>query len=758
MAKYNILASSLLTTPEGYNEGNTNLNYNQLKTLYDGNISQSLVSLSVSDILYLDIAINYRLRVDSFGLYLSPEIDVLDHIDFYYKNISTEEYTLLTKAYNGIFYYASSLPDYFSPGYLRVTVSGVSGFLNEVFIYNDDSLVGFGLDGSQTQIDLRDSESPNTPNSVVLEIKNTSEASMVHAFACVDYTGKEEDFYIKVSNDNTNFLGLNDGHVIDNDYEYSNYKFKYGTFDNTIIIDRDKLVLDTTFSGAIGTYTTPIIAMEVIPDCGCLSNISNFSRYDSSFIITKQTAVSGTGFFVEATDIGYTMEVRSSNEDPKDYIKIFNYDAREYYHTDGYLTIYIRDAFTGNNDIFRPEFHFSSANVAYSKIVVRDTVVDYITGDIYVIFGNQHTKHSSTYNRELIYKFSYDSNLLVAVTTIISSAPNIQYDMKGQISSTGYLWWFEGKYYGKIRIYDTNIVLRYTLTDISNVSVSLVAGDTTAWVITNSSMGVYRINMDGTLLHNIPEPSAKKVAFNYDGGCWIYENATQLINKYEPYTLETGELSFKKTIVFGPVTVYGEDCSDMVNDMTGKDGLWFCYSNNVVRINADGKISCTAVLSFKPTDLKDSSLGVLARSYNYGYYAFIDFSGNILYSGKDSASYRTGVKALTYKNAVAINNTDLLPQDDDPVWGISGSLEWKKTSISGYFLPKTKYHQVRYTLRTTVNGATPEISSITIPKPVVITDIPKDSTKPLYIRTNFSGNEEYKDYNTKLKVWWYLPE
>jgi len=756
MAKYNIVANSKLSTLSGVGYGNVTLNYNQLSSLYDNNLEADNVNLIASDNLYLEIDFGYRIRLDSFNAYLlSTTSGILDNIDFYYKNNSTDTYTKLYKDYNGEFYYADQLPSSFAPTNLLLTVSGVGADLAEVIANNEEYSVSFGEDGTQTQIDISDSDSSNLSNSHILEIKNTSSEPMVDAYICVDYTGAEEDFYLKISEDDETFIGLEDGVSITNDYEGSNYRWSQGALDNIKIVNRDQIELDTSTSGSVGTYTTQIMAMEVEREgfCG-----QPYNRNDSSFLITNTTGdISNTSLKVDAVDNDYTMEIRSSNTDPVEFTKLFYI---VYSHVSGssfYFDIHTRDLYTDSTDLFVEDVSVYSGS-SYVRWRYLCMAVSDLDGSIVTFAGNYSTRYAeAAYNTARATSIDQYGNIIVSdVRVNIESIRSYALpDDLAEFSSAGNVWVLFA-YTDNLFCLDEELITVGTVSNVYRFSVSLTAGTNEAWVIySDSSPGVFYVSYAGNNLSNIPEPSAKLVAGNYDGGCWIYEDSTNTILKYSPTETEDGEVVFTKTVDTGPIAGIDQICPTMTNDKTGKDGLWYVYNFDVIHLDSTGNIISATRIHFVADSLKANSLGVLVRRHSGYWWVYIDLAGTIINTG--TGTYFQAIKTVTYKQAVE-QDQRLLPLAEDPVWGSSGTLEWRKVPISGYFLPKTKYHQARLTFRTDEDGKSPAVTGLVIPKPVVLHDVAKNQTKALYVKTEFTGNEQPHEYFSKLRCWWHIQD
>ena len=123
MAKYNIIKNSVLTSSTISGTGNKSLSVVELASLFDGNITTSSVSLTNTDVLYLEVDLGYRLQISDIFLY-ADDLTKLNNVNFYFKNNYTDVFTICQKQVSSSSYIGTiSLPS--APRYIRCTISGV---------------------------------------------------------------------------------------------------------------------------------------------------------------------------------------------------------------------------------------------------------------------------------------------------------------------------------------------------------------------------------------------------------------------------------------------------------------------------------------------------------------------------------------------------------------------------------------------------------------------------------------------------------
>jgi len=779
MAKYNIIANSNLTCLTGPGLGNTTLTYNQLSSLYDSELDSTKINLNASNVLFLEADFSSKIRVDNFRMYLS-NYQVLNNINFYYKEYSySDNYILLDKQHNGEYYFVPNLPTIFTPEKVLITISGVATYFSELVVYNEDYSVSFGEDGNQTMVDIRDSESDNLSDAHVLKIKNQSSVEMATAYVCVDYSASPADDYIKLSNDNKYFYGVLDGVSLKDDSASSTYRWSYGYMDNITIIDNIYITIDdVSQENPVGIYTTQIFNMEnYVSSLNC--PITSFNRHSSSFLVTKSTCSGTSVIKTDPTDNDYTIEVRSSNSEPE--------SKRDLLYISGIIdsgntlltTMYSKDLKTNVETAFCSYILLVNGTYATSTHFVCLGICEVSsTGDIVMTMNNKDSNHGQIQT----YRFN-KYGVSYSIATWVPQLPaNYWYsgsqtysqivDRYSKCQATHSYYWILPYYNDKLECLalvahgnnDSYPVKHiYFVENVATFSTCKDSGGNSVWYISALVGGVTRLSYSESTEAHIPVISAKYVAGNYDGGCWILEESTRQLQKYEQTTSDSAEIQYIKTISKDSYVGYNS-VKCISNDKTGKDGLWYINGPHVIHIDSYGiTLSETYIAGSTMYNKLVVSLDrvlVIYINENYGnnYAATsnptvtLDASGNII----DSYNLRTPHIRIIDYSYYTETGEHLLPYADDPVWGDEGTLEWKKVALSGYFLPKTKYHQTRFVLRTTQSGVSPVLSNVTIPLPVIIPDIPVNSTKDLYIKTAYTGNEDQINYTTKLRCWWYI--
>jgi len=242
--KYNLLRNSIIQTQTSSGTGNIDLSYNALMKLYDSNLTSSGVNLTSSGVLYLDVNLGSRIKVDGIRLY-TDDNSKKSFIKFYYKNYENDTYTLLT-TYSGTDYYYTLVPTPSAPQFIRTVVSGINIELYELQIFNDDYIVEFGEDGTETVKYL-----DNAPLGVVGEadtiaIYNNSD-KVVNAYACIDYTATSGDEYIEIASDiNGPYYGIDDGIILKDNGLSSTYTWDMGDFDNAVVENNSVMMVQTS--------------------------------------------------------------------------------------------------------------------------------------------------------------------------------------------------------------------------------------------------------------------------------------------------------------------------------------------------------------------------------------------------------------------------------------------------------------------------------------------------------------------------------
>ena len=238
--KYNIARNGYLKSLTSSGTGNVALSWLQLEKLIDGNTTSSGVSITASGVLFLELDLSNRVKIDGIKLYAN-DLTKVNNVKFYYKNYAVDSYTLLTTSSGS--YYFTTIPSPSAPRFILTTVSGVDITLYEFEVFNDDYIVAYGTDGSMYSTDLPNTKIGYESDAHQVAIYNNSaEAMPADAYTCIDYTGTDADRYIEISaSESGPYVKLEDGILIEDDNLSSEYFWSMGKLDD-IIVDNNKLV------------------------------------------------------------------------------------------------------------------------------------------------------------------------------------------------------------------------------------------------------------------------------------------------------------------------------------------------------------------------------------------------------------------------------------------------------------------------------------------------------------------------------------
>lgn len=279
--KYNLLRNSTIQTQTSSGTGNIDLSYDALIKLYDNNLTSSGISLTSSGILYLDVDLGSRIKIDGVRLY-TDDNSKKNFIKFYYKNYENDAYTLLI-TYSGTNYYYTSIPTPSAPQFVRTVVSGIDIELYELQIFNNDYIVEFGEDGTETVKYLDNAPLGTVGEPDTIEIYNNSD-KVVNAYACIDYTSTSGDEYIEIASDiNGPYYGIDDGIIIEDNSSSSEYIWNMGEFYSTKV-DSDSIVATTPlFLDNIYLTTLPMSNPSNSLRCG--DNAMTYDRFNKKVYI-----------------------------------------------------------------------------------------------------------------------------------------------------------------------------------------------------------------------------------------------------------------------------------------------------------------------------------------------------------------------------------------------------------------------------------------------------------------------------------------
>jgi hypothetical protein len=264
------------------------------------------------------------------------------------------------------------------------------------------------------------------------------------------------------------------------------------------------------------------------------------------------------------------------------------------------------------------------------------------------------------------------------------------------------------------------------------------------WYTHQINDALYHLDQAGSVLNSVALNQPRALCGTSDNGCWVIDNSDYYARRY------TSSGTMSKSVYLGRTS------TRMAADYA--DGFWYVNGSTVYHVNSEGStLSTTAVAGV--SYIKGMYNGCIIWSEVNDYVKHINSAGVVVRTIAGSSSL-TGIPAAFFCSYSSYQSSkiDALPLDDDPVWGINGSAQWKEVRKDGYFLPKDIYHQFELTLRTTVSGNSPSVGRVIMAPIIKIQDIQPQSYKNMYVRTDVPSYVDIGDYETGLKVWWGVEE
>lgn len=671
MTQYNLIHTGSIQSNTTSGTGNKELSNDELMALYDGNTTSSGVSLLGSDVLYLDIDLGYRIKVDDVKLYIDVPGDratALTNVDFYYKNNETDSYIVCSKDYDSAAFYTVGTPSLFAPIYLRVVVDSQEADIYELAILNDDTQVSFGETGGETLVILNQTLDGYDE----LGIFNNSpvDSQTVNAYVIVDYQGQASDYYIKLASTAEGpYYGLEDGiELSDNDTSKS-YYWAAGTMNNTTSTTVDATLMNT--NNEVGYYSTPIFDMG--------------DKLNTTFVITDVTTVSGTSITWDDSFPGGTVYLRSSDIAPTPFNKlIWVYTTDNTYDS----FIYIGDMTTGYvDDGYYNIFSISNVDVAEVKF-------DRWRGKIYVLC----VKSSNQY---YISRYDYSSK----VAEDYSSTETLNNMDSWDIDSEGCVWGYVKQNGFRLIVFEYDLASKTTIkeSDTSDFlgGMSACKYYPSCWYSDVAQNKLVHVNYLGDVIASVSIDYPGSVAALPDGGCFAISHGLSAIIRYDYYGNEVNTIAYSSTLTINNISFGVHGGNKQPFDVTR---LWLVVdSSRILQIDYTGNfISDTDISGISAIEAFPGGCLVFRESLNK--VLQLNADGEIKYTW-DFSTYdvKGGMPypaTIYYDEYVTLPDVyNVLPVSTDPVWGIDTN--WKEVKIDGEKLPFYKYHQLKFKLNPT---------------------------------------------------------
>jgi len=652
-----------MTSNTASGTGDRSLSIEEIHSLYDSNTTSSGIVLASNDVLYLDIDLFRRVNTEDFSLIIDviDRVAALANIDFYYKELESDNYILCNKAQDSSAFYAKDLPELFSPRFLRIIINSVACSLFEVIVTNDDTQVAFGNDGNQALVTMNQQVDSYT----VLPIFNNSSLGTpsVNAYILVDYKQNDADFYINLcASSDGSYKGLKDGALVSSDDLSYKYTWSRGNFIGTRV-DADNIVVDPKSPLYDIFYSTPVM------DLG--------DPYMSSFVITKMATTSGTSITWDESSEKPIVKIRSSNIAPISFTKVFTTIL-----VGTTLKIYEGDLTTG-------------------EFITTEVMTAGTTTTCSVIYNRIKGEQVIVENNSQIHRYKYgelgNAGLIISSTTSAYNAITSNWGVDGDGNVWGYCKTsgYRLRFFNSVSLSGQDIKYDATLTFLTDLAPDLQYPG--CWYTDPGTKMLIHVDESGTQITTKSMDDPTYVTALYDGGCLVVDNGTASVVRVDYYGEVVKEIKYNSTLTIKDISYdINEEPSSTMHErfwILATSGHIYQYSFGGEELSLVKYLSASSIHAFLGGCMVHcSSLnkiyqldseGTLIRLWN------LDGLGTLgSYVSPINMSYAEYLKM--YESAA------VLPIKTDPVWGAGNDNGWLDIVSDGYQLPFAQFHQLKY--------------------------------------------------------------
>ena len=709
--KYNTIKNAV--TVVNTTDGNVTLTSDQITALID--VSETTVKTLTAnsgtgnyDKLVIDCDFGVRLHSGEMRYYFDSSVSsttLVSGISFQYKNEVFQDYISLQVYANQDYYNTNVSGVLFAPRYIRfthdleqaegflTTLSGyVEGNIRGLELYNDDTYVDFGSDGTAVGDNISVSIEGEVDIRPVAIYNSGPNKSTAHISLDPTYTDFDKVIGISTTEDGNWVYPIDEDLSIivageDDDYGvYEDTELLNGVISIASYLD----VYNNLYIGVEnGSYTTKIF--------------SDNSITWNSIIVDRTLPLDGS-LKIDLDDGVETFQIRSSNYTPKSY-----HIYREFYETIINVTYYLKysdkwvetgeikttpatDILSGNHTTWRNFFividpiterwggftyHYSdSVHSTAQWYLLNITNVDNVSSKL-MSQHNSYTDEMSFDWKDL--KFDYEGGMWVYFYTL-------SYNSSDFINESGYYLCY----------FDKDMVEKFKYFNLSDFVGAMGVSYTTKnlWCTMPDAIQIQQLSSDGTVLYNRFENTGDLggLCVLYDGSVW-YANGRNLYNLEE-----TGIADDTKTLV----DVADDKFIAIASDGDGTEFLWALENFYVSRVILSGENKGTKEFSVY---VEHASRLYPVDSGVWVWCADIDNPGDsyMRYISKANKridkEYKTeyssipGVLEHTCEDPLY---TSKMPLAIDQEWS---NLEWKKVNTESFILPEDNYNQVKIILR-----------------------------------------------------------
>lgn len=700
-------------------------------------------ALFEGDILCLDCDLGARVNIGEIRYYFSSEFSsgaVASGIEFYYKNEDFDSYISLPVTIGASYYYTTITSGIAAPRYIRVkhtVISGtaVSGTVDGFEVINEDDVVDYGTDGTRTSENFEMALLYDTEEIRPIHIFNDNDRP-ADAHIIVEPQGSAVDEVLSISTSQSGpwYSPVQIANMIagTNRWDTGNYLYTEETFEQLGIV---------TGSG-IGTYTTRIFDTL---DTQKFTYLNLDTTYPESGLIVA----------VSFDDSQETIEIRSSNTQPMDYITY----RKPFYLANGGVGSYLkyRDRSIYDNSIIHISQGTDLANTQHDYI--NDNYakfhIDRNTRKCYIMFKWNHS-HLYDYDHITIGRYSKNGNTeavldlvsdyegygAINIFSVLNSAQEGLWFYCYQLRSTGAFNQGTGYY---LMHHDQSMTRTLRLySDVGFIYEMDIVYDTgDLWYSDPVNYQAIKLDVDGNILATQQfTDDTRGIVATDDGGCWVIQGS-KIFNLDSDGTV-VDEIDLTDTAT---------NLSRLAWD--GDDALWVTDGTYVRRVLLDGRINFSVDLTFQATELQAYDTGVACFCIDRGWRFVSKADRRVIYTLENATgkNMHIGVEGASFDNLIY---ADEFPIDFDSYWT---TLEWNTAAIDYYLMPEGKYNQIRLTLRANDVLTSPIVNGLYLNESIQLQNVPANSYKTMYMKADTTAQDESDSgaYTSNLKTWWYIP-
>lgn len=683
MAQYNLLKDCYISTSTSSGTGNLELTSVDFLKLYDKDLSLSSIAILPTDILYLEVYLYKRIRLDGFYLSIDVVGDraiALNGVNFYYKNSDSTDYVLLSKAVDADMFYADLGTELFAPKKVLITISGIEGSLYELFLLNYDYNLTFGTDGNLTEKQI-DASSSYTAIAIY---NNSSNPEPAIAYVAVDTSSSPVGEYIKLaSTSDGDYVGVEDASVgvgLSGNYKYP---FSLGSFVNTAV-DAGGASVSLVNTNIRGTYTTPVMFMGD-PAAPSFFNVDRFCEIGAK--------VSYLG--IENTD---SMKIRGFDTAPLSFSSL--YCAYKLNDSTFSLRSYNIIDKSKNTDLALDagELPWSYNNSTRS---IRFILFDKLSYELVLYLYDSVSSDSGLFCR-----YNLEASAVTQVSTALYDFRLTSIDSGIRhltIDAVGNVWLYNGA-----TLYKFNTSLVYTaLSDLNITSsdfIHSISGSKVTdncWYTNKVNKKLECVDVTGTKLFSFALSNPTHLCALEDGGCAVLDIGAYVIYRYSitGEVLSTCDVSASYTVV---------DFKEGV--INGTLGFYWLLTNNgfLIKLLEDGTISASLVV-VGASAITPFSEGVVVYASDINKVYHVNLDCELEYTWDDSTyPTKTFIGAAVYKpyyDLVNEGRSYFFDLTFDPIWGKDVD-NWTEVKLDNSYFGGKKHYQVKLQLLADMGDAT----------------------------------------------------